>query len=272
MLANQLQHKIWDDLGDALVRREFSLHYQPQIDVRSGLIVGGEALVRWSHPELGMVSPNQFIPMAEASGLMPLLGDWILRSACEQTRQCSVATHVSLRVAVNLSPKQLEQPTFFEDVVGTLQHTALHPEQLELEMPEQSFLDLSQQQMAILNQLRSLGVGIVLEDVGRVGANLHALMQLKFDKVKIDPLLVRQAHVDTTAQNKISSLVAYAKDSNVKILAEGIETQEQFDWICTQKPDEAQGYFFGRPQPAKEICAEYRASFELSDLLIERVN
>jgi EAL domain-containing protein (putative c-di-GMP-specific phosphodiesterase class I) len=269
MLANQLENNIWDDLGDALVRQELSLHYQPQIDVRSGLIIGGEALVRWAHPTLGMVSPSQFIPAAEASGLMPMLGDWILRAACEQTRLCSVATHVSLRVAVNLSPKQLDNAAFVEEVLDTLERTALHPEQMELELPEQAFLALSQQQMALLDQLRSLGVGIVLEDVGRMEANWPMLKQMNFDKIKIDPILVRQAHADTAVQNRISSLVAYARDSDIKILAQGIETQEQYDWICTQKPDEAQGYFFGRPQPAQQICAEYRASVEMKELLAE---
>jgi EAL domain-containing protein (putative c-di-GMP-specific phosphodiesterase class I) len=263
MLANQMEHSLWDDLAGALGRQEFSLHYQPQVDIRSGLIVGAEALVRWTHPTLGMVSPDQFIPMAEETGFMHRLGGWILHAACEQTRVCSVATHISLRVAVNLSPVQLYYSSFVQKVIDTLQQTGLHPEQLELEMPEQSFLALDKQELARLNELRAVGIGIVLEDVGRVEANLPKLMQMKFDKVKIDPLLVRQGHADIAAQNKISSLLAYARANNVKILAEGVETQEQFDWIYSQKPDEAQGYFFGRPQPANILCAEYLASVEL---------
>jgi EAL domain-containing protein (putative c-di-GMP-specific phosphodiesterase class I) len=264
MLAALLEHNLCDDLADALGRQEFSLHYQPQVDVRSGLIIGGEALLRWTHPTLGMVSPSQFIPMAEASGLMPLLGEWILQTACEQTRLCSVATHVSLRVAV--SPKQLDNISFVQKVAAILEQSALHPEQLEFEIPEQSFLDLNQQQLAMLNEMRSLGIGIVLEDVGHVETNLPMLLQMKFDKIKIDPILVRQAHADAASQNQIGSLVAYARESNVKILAEGIEIQEQFDWICTQKPDEAQGYFFGRPQPADSIGAEYRAAVETASV------
>ena len=262
MLAALLEHNLCDDLAGALSLQELSLHYQPQVDVRSGLIIGGEALVRWTHPTLGMVSPSQFIPMAEESGLMPILGEWILRAACEQTHLCSVATHVSLRVAVNLSPKQLDDVSFVQKVMDTLERTSLHPDQLELEIPERSFLDLNQRQLAILNALRCLGVGIVLEDVGYVAANLPLLLQMKFDKIKIDPILVRQGHSDADAQNRIGVLVAYARESSVKILAEGIETQEQFDWICTQKPDEVQGYFFGRPQPAHSVFTEYRSKVE----------
>jgi EAL domain-containing protein (putative c-di-GMP-specific phosphodiesterase class I) len=262
MLANQIEHNLWDELAGALGRQEFSLHYQPQVDIRSGLIIGAEALVRWTHPVLGMVSPSQFIPMAEEAGLMHRLGGWILQAACEQTRLCSVATHISLRVAVNLSPTQLYYSSFVQEVMDTLQRTGLHPEQLELEIPEQSFLALNKQMLARLNELRAAGIGIVLEDVGRLEASLPQLMQMKFDKVKIDPLLVRQGHADTAAQNRIGSLLAWAKANNMKILAEGVETPEQFDWIRGQNPDEAQGYFFGRPQPAKALCAEYKASLE----------
>jgi EAL domain-containing protein (putative c-di-GMP-specific phosphodiesterase class I) len=262
MLAAQLENNLCEDLVGALGRQEFSLHYQPQVDIRSGLIIGGEALVRWTHPTLGMISPGQFIPMAEESGLMPPLGDWILHAACEQIRSCSVTTHIPLRVAVNLSPLQLDNSFFVQKIMNTFWRTSLQPEQLELEIPEQSFLALTKPQLAVLSELHAFGIGLVLEDVGRMSAELPHFKQVKFDKIKIDPILVRQAHADTAAQTRICSVVASARASNVKILAEGIETQEQFDWICMQNPDEAQGYFFGRPQPADNICAEYRSAVE----------
>jgi EAL domain-containing protein (putative c-di-GMP-specific phosphodiesterase class I) len=263
MLANQIEHSLWDDLAGALSRQEFSLHYQPQVDVDSGLIIGSEALVRWAHPTLGMVPPDQFIPIAEDAALMHSLGRWILQAACEQTRMCSLATRISLRIAVNLSPMQLYYPSFVQEVMDTLQQTGLHPEQLELEITEQAFLALNKQNLTKLDELRAFGVGIVLEDVGHHMASLPQFMQIKFDKVKIDPLLVRQGHVNLAAQDKIISLLAYARLNDVKILAEGIETQEQFDWIRSHGTDEAQGYFFGRPQPANILCAEYLASVEL---------
>lgn len=238
------------NLRQAMENQEFVLHFQPKVDLLSNQILGMEALVRWNHPESGMISPAEFIPVAEDSGLIVPMGAWILDSACRQTQAWIAAGLGPLKVAVNISPRQFRQPDLCEMILKTLQDTGLSPKSLELEITESMMVDNVEKAIQVLNHLRSIGLSIALDDFGTGYSSLNYLKRFPIQILKIDRSFVRDLphHADDTAI--ISTIIAMSKKLRLRVVAEGVETKEQLDFLRKNGCDEIQGYFYSRPLPA----------------------
>jgi diguanylate cyclase (GGDEF)-like protein len=237
------------DLRRALVAGEFELHYQPLINLEQNEITGCEALIRWFHPEKGMVSPGEFIPLAEENGFIVPLGEWIIRQAC-----ATAATWPEqIRVAVNISPAQFKNQGLLQVVVGALATSGLSPRRLELEITEAILLDDTAETLAILHQLRALGVRVAMDDFGTGYSSLSYLQSFPFDKIKIDRSFVREVADGKNAVNIVRAITALANGLGMETTAEGVETKDQLDTIKLQGCTEMQGFFFSHARPAHEI-------------------
>ena len=238
------------DLRDALREGQFLLHYQPQISQRDGM-VGAEALVRWQHPQRGLVSPAEFIPVAEASGLIVPLGAWILRTACEQLVQWARSPQTAQwSVAVNVSARQFRHPDFVTDVLGVLQETGADPERLKLELTETVLLDDVEDTIVRMTTLRALGIRFSLDDFGTGYSSLGYLKRLPLDQLKIDQGFVRDLLTDANDASIARTIVTLAHSLDLGVIAEGVETAEQRDMLASLGCYLWQGYLFGRPGPA----------------------
>ncbi|MBF0460727.1 MAG: EAL domain-containing protein [Magnetococcales bacterium] len=238
------------NLRSALENQEFILHYQPKVQVRSKRIVGMEALVRWNSPHSGMISPGEFIPVAEESGLIIPLGEWILATACRQTQAWLAAGHGPLKVAVNLSPRQFRQPGIYAMIARTLQETGLPPDSLELEITESMLVDNVEEAIQLLDRLRSLGLSIAMDDFGTGYSSLSYLKRFPIQSIKIDQSFVRDLPQQTDDRAIVQAIVAMGKSLRLLVVAEGVETQEQWNFIEENNIDEIQGYFYSRPLSA----------------------
>ncbi|MEC4687986.1 MAG: EAL domain-containing protein [Nitrospirota bacterium] len=237
-------------LRHALEREEFFLEYQPQVDIETGRIIGYEALVRWRHPDLGVMPPGKFIPLAEESGLIVAIGEWVLRSACAQNRAWQTAGFPPIRVAVNVSPRQLRHESLLGAVGRALRETGLHPNWLELELTE-SIMQDADEAIRLLSQLQAIGVQIAIDDFGTGYSSLNHLKRYPIHKLKIDQSFVRDVTHDPHDRAIVTAIIALAHSLNLKAIAEGVETEEQLAYLRSLKCDEAQGYFLGRPMPAQ---------------------
>jgi diguanylate cyclase (GGDEF)-like protein/PAS domain S-box-containing protein len=248
-MKNQLRH--------ALERDELFLHYQPQVDLHSGQIVGVEALLRWQHPEFGLVSPARFISLAEETGLIVPIGDWVLRTACRQCQAWQAAGLPPVRMAVNLSAQQLKQSHFVEDVRRILAETGLDPAWLELEITEGLLIENIHFSRAILRRLKEMGVHIALDDFGTGYSSLSYLKDLPLDILKMDGSFVRSLVGDDAdhARAIISNIIALAHSLSLKVIAEGVETADQAGCLRANACDYVQGYLFSRPLAA-DVAAE----------------
>ena len=237
------------DLRCALHKGEFELHYQPQVDVTRGRVTGLEALIRWRSPERGLVSPAEFIPMAEQIGMIDEVGAWVLHQACLQ----AASWPDGMTVAVNASPLQFETGRFAQTVADVLQSTHLPPHRLEVEVTENLLLQDTGEVMGTLAALRELGVRLVLDDFGTGYASLSQLSRFKFDKIKIDRSFVSPD--GASAQNSVivRSVAALGSGLGIPITAEGVETATQLDQIKADGCTCVQGYYFSRPVPADDI-------------------
>jgi diguanylate cyclase (GGDEF)-like protein len=242
------------DLREAIGRDELRLHYQPEVDLVSGEMFGVEALIRWQHPTRGLVAPNEFIPVAEETGLILPIGEWVLRAACSQA-----ATWARLlgdrapRVAVNLSARQLAEPNLAETIVAILLETGAAATQLGVEITESTLLEDSRQATATLHRLRELGVTIALDDFGTGYSSLSHLQRFPVDVVKIDRTFVQEVDNSPDAGRLVAAIVAMAKALDLRTVAEGVEREEQATHLRSLGCDVAQGYYFGRPAPAPEL-------------------
>lgn len=237
-------------LRHALEREEFFLEYQPQVDIETGRIIGYEALVRWQHPDLGVMPPGKFIPLAEESGLIVPIGEWVLRSACAQNKAWQAAGFPPIRVAVNVSPRQLRHESLLGAVGRALRETGLHPNWLELELTE-SIMQDADEAIRLLSQLQAIGVQIAIDDFGTGYSSLNHLKRYPIHKLKIDQSFVRDVTHDPHDRAIVTAIIALAHSLNLKAIAEGVETEEQLAYLRSLKCDEAQGYFLGRPMPAQ---------------------
>ncbi len=251
--AAQERLRIESALRSALERQEFVLHYQPQLDLAGGAIVGVEALLRWQHPELGMVAPQRFIGLAEETGLIVPIGAWVMRTACAQARAWMDAGLGQLRVAVNLSARQFAQRDLVQSVAQVLADTGLPPHLLELELTESLFVDDVAQAVTLLHQLKALGVGLAIDDFGTGYSSLSYLRTFPIDVLKIDRSFVGQIAVDADQAAIVISIIALAHNLQLKVIAEGVETAGQRDFLRAHGCDEVQGYYFSRPVPAADI-------------------
>jgi diguanylate cyclase (GGDEF)-like protein len=245
----QVRRALEDDLRKALPAGEFELHYQPVVDLKSNDISGFEALIRWGHPENGLIPPARFISLAEEIGFIVPLGEWAIRQACAAAAQWPG----KLKVAVNLSPVQFRGPGLVEVVVGALAASGLPAERLELEITENILLDDSEATLATLYQLRALGVRIALDDFGTGYASLSYLQSFPFDKIKIDRSFVKDIAEGVGSLNIVRAVTAMATGLGMTTTAEGVETHEQLEMVRAEGCTEIQGYLYSKPLPADEV-------------------
>ena len=244
------------DMRNALVSGEFDLHYQPFVDSKSGALSGLEALLRWQHPQRGMVLPADFIPLAEETGLIVPIGEWVLRSACAEAAKWSA----DLKIAVNLSPAQFRSKELVRVVIGALATSRLAPHRLELEVTETAIMHDSETVFAALGQLHELGVRIALDDFGTGYSSLSFLQKFPFDKIKIDRSFVNELFSENDESRLIArAVVRFAVSLGKTTTAEGVETKEQMDILREEACAEMQGYYFSRPKSSAEIAQMVQA-------------
>lgn len=240
-------------LRRALKRDEFVLHFQPQVSLLDGRVVGAEALIRWQHPEKGLVAPNHFIPLAEECGLIESIGDWVLKAACRESRRWRDAGMTPLRVAVNVSGRQITNADLEESVKGALDSAGLGARSLELEITESVFMDQSEVTVGVLESLKKLGVSLAIDDFGMGYSSLRYLKRFPVGRLKIDRSFIQD--IPNNAQDKAiaQAIVALGQSLKMTVIAEGVETAEQLESLRSQGCDEVQGYFYSRPLPADEF-------------------
>jgi diguanylate cyclase (GGDEF)-like protein len=240
------------DLRDAIARCQFELHYQPFVDIEGGRRCGFEALVRWRHPARGLIAPDQFIPLAEETGLIVPLGEWVLRQACADA--ANWPSH--LRVAVNLSPVQFKEADLFNTICAALKDSGLPPERLEIEITESVLLERGAENHAFMERLKSIGVELALDDFGTGYSSLSYLTAFPFDKIKIDKSFIRNLNHRPHSSAIIASIVTLARGLDMSVTAEGVETDEQIERLTALGVNFAQGYLLGRPLPIGRIEPE----------------
>jgi len=243
------------ELRHAIEHDELLLHYQPQIDLKRGEIVGVEALVRWRHPQHGLVPPNEFIPLAEESGLVVGLGRWVLRHACRQIQVWLDAGLAPRQTAVNVSAVQLSQGYLVEDVRATLNETGIPPERLELEITESFVMADRDQSFKSLAGLRELGVRLSIDDFGTGYSSPAYLQQIAVQKLKIDLSFVRDVTTNSGNASIVRAIIALGRSLGLEVLAEGVELPEQAEYLRALGCDVIQGYLISRPLPVTEITA-----------------
>jgi diguanylate cyclase (GGDEF)-like protein/PAS domain S-box-containing protein len=241
------------DLRKALAKGELSLHYQPQVSCLTGDLIGMEALLRWNHPRRGSIPPGQFIPLAEATGLIVPMGEWAIRMACHEGRELQERLGRDFVVAVNLSPRQFRQKNLAALVELALRDSRLPPDTLEIEITEQTLMSNSGTTLDTLRQLRQLGIKIAIDDFGTGFSSFSYLLQYEVDRLKIDRSFVNRSADDPTAAAIVRAIISMAHGLNLKVVAEGVETVEQLDFLLRRRCDEAQGFYFGKPVPAELI-------------------
>jgi diguanylate cyclase (GGDEF)-like protein/PAS domain S-box-containing protein len=248
------RQRLESGLHRAIERHEFVLHYQPKVNLESGAVVGVEALIRWRHPQRGLVPPAQFIPIAEESGFIVAIGRWVLREACRQTRAWRDAGLPPMRVAINVSTVELRDNGFVENVRVTLQENKLAPRDLELELTETFLTRDSKSSAAILQSLSDMDVQITLDDFGTGYSSLSHLKRYPINALKIDQSFVRNLTTDAADAGIVSAVIGMGKDLHMRIVAEGVETREQLAFLQKHGCPEGQGYFFGQPVGAEEFA------------------
>jgi diguanylate cyclase (GGDEF)-like protein len=247
-----------NSLRRAIENEEFITYYQPVIDLGSGKIVGMEALVRWQHPELGVLLPAKFIGLAEDTGLIVEIGDLVLRTACAQTRKWFDQGLGPLRIAVNISARHFQQENFLDRLVETLEETGLDPKSLELELTETSIMKNAESAARLLADIRKLGVKVAIDDFGTGYSSLSYLKRLPIDTVKLDRSFVSGATTDPDDAALVMAIVTLAHNLRLTVIAEGVETAEQLSFLRLLRCDEGQGYYFSKPVPADVFAASLR--------------
>ncbi len=244
---------IENSLRRAIEKEEFVLFYQPQIDIKTGKIVGFEALLRWYHPDYGLMPPMEFIPVAEDSGLIVVIGEWVLETACRQNKkwiECGLEPHL---ISVNLSARQFQRSNIVEVIDRIRSSTGLAPELLELEITESTAMQDLSFTIDVLNQLRKKGIRVSLDDFGTGYSSLNYLRQLPIDTLKIDKSFVQDIRANSKEEAIAKTVISLAHKLDLTVVAEGVETKEQLLFLKKEKCDKAQGYLFSKPLPAEEI-------------------
>jgi diguanylate cyclase (GGDEF)-like protein len=248
------RQSIEESLRRALERRQFTLHYQPKINFKTGAITGAEALLRWTHPTLGSVSPAQFIPVAEACGLILPIGNWVLRQACQQARAWLDAGLPATTMAVNVSAMEFRNEGFLEGLFAILAETNLDPRSLELELTESVLMKHAESAASILHSLREKGVQVALDDFGTGYSSLSYLRKFPIDALKIDQSFVSQINIAGDDASIVTAVISMARSLKLRVVAEGVETLEQKVFLQAHECDEAQGYYFSRPVPPQQFA------------------
>lgn len=241
------------DLRQALADNWFELHYQPQVAVPDGSLIGVEALLRLRHPEKGLMMPDKFINIAEETGLIVPIGSWVLQTACRQSMSWRKEGGPALRVAVNLSPLQFREPNLTEVITDALRDSGLEPELLEVEITENILIRDTATVTDVLHKLKALGVQIAMDDFGTGYSSLRYLQRFPFDRIKIDRSFIKDMGEDPDSRAIAGAVIALSKRLGMSTTAEGVETMEQLRYLRSEGCDEAQGYYFGRPMPEADL-------------------
>jgi diguanylate cyclase (GGDEF)-like protein len=242
-----------NDLRDALGRQELELHYQPKVDVHSGKTTGMEALARWRHPRRGLLLPAEFIPLAEETGLIVSLGDWVLREACRQNKAWQNQGLAPRRVAVNISASQLQQNDLIQSITTVLQETELEPQWLELELTESVVMQNAAEAIDVLWRLRRMGIQISIDDFGTGYSSLSYLRRFPLNTLKIDASFIREISSDNNDATIVHAIVGLAHSLQLQVVAEGVENEAQLRFVQASGSDQYQGFLRSEPLPALEF-------------------
>jgi len=240
-------------LHHAFDRQEFVIHYQPMIELDTYRVVGAEALIRWNNPELGLLSPDEFIPVAEDCGLIFPIGEWVLRTACAQMKQWHRAGHGDLHVAVNLSARQFQQHDLTSMIERILEETGLPASSLDIEITESTAMHNAEMSLAIMTRLKQMGIRLSIDDFGTGYSSLSYLKKFPIDTVKIDQNFVRDLTASPNDGAIISAVISMARALNLRVVAEGVETEEQLEFLRRQHCETIQGFLYSHPLPAEEF-------------------
>ncbi|MBC7455131.1 MAG: EAL domain-containing protein [Massilia sp.] len=246
-------------LRRALQRQEFVLHYQPKVNLESGQLVGVEALIRWQHPEQGLLLPLQFIPIAEECGLIVPIGRWVLREACRQAQAWQEAGLPKINIAVNTSAIEFRDKDFVEQIRATLAHTGLEARYLEIELTESVLMRDAESAYLVLHDLAALGIKLALDDFGTGYSSLSYLRQFPIDTLKIDQSFVHQLSSKPDDATIVSAVISLGQNLQKRVIAEGVETRAQYEFLLARHCDEGQGYYFGAPVPPDDLLVRWRA-------------
>ncbi|MFC7061997.1 EAL domain-containing protein [Halobacillus seohaensis] len=236
----------------ALERNEFQVYYQPKVNLATGEVIGAEALVRWIHPEYGTISPGEFIPLAESSGLIIPIGEWVLMTACQQLKKWQDLIESPFTMSVNLSVRQVYQPDLIEMIRRIIEETGIDSENLELEITESMMLDIDFA-YTILREFKNIGVQISLDDFGKGYSSLLYLKKFPLDKIKIDQSFIKNCSEDTNDATLLKTIIVMAHQLNFQVVAEGVENREHLVFLQRNLCDEAQGFLFSKPIPGEEF-------------------
>jgi predicted signal transduction protein with EAL and GGDEF domain len=257
--------KLENDLRRAIERKELVLHYQPQVDTRSGDVVGAEALLRWEHPEQGLIPPFKFIPLAEELGLIEELGEWVLKTACEQMIELDTQGQSLAKMAVNVSALEFND-TIVARVSRVLKETGLAPSRLVLELTEGIAMENTGAMIGCLRKLKDLGINLSIDDFGTGYSSLSYLSRFPLDDLKIDRSFVTDFNKSKTDASLVSAIIAMGKSMNLKLVAEGVETREQYEFLTSQGARIIQGYLFSKPVTGAELTKLLRPSYFMAQI------
>jgi diguanylate cyclase len=252
------------NLRRAIQNEEFLVHYQPRVAVDTLAITGVEALVRWQHPQLGLVPPSEFIPLAEDTGLIVPIGEWVLRTACLQGRRWRDEGFAPIQIAVNICGRQFHDQDLSETVVRILDETGLPATNLELELTESSIVQDAQFASGVLRSLKNMGIKISIDDFGTGFSSLSSLKKLPIDALKIDRTFVRDATVDQDDAALVMAIITLGHNLRLKVIAEGVETEDQLRFLRLLRCDEIQGFLFSKPLPAEALAAKLSVPFVIN--------
>ena len=255
------RHSVEVNLRLALERQEFVLHYQPKVDLRLGTVVGVEALIRWQHPERGLLLPGQFVAIAEDCGLILPIGRWVLHEACRQACLWREEGLASITVAVNTSALEFRAKDFIKNIRTVLDDTGMEPRHLELELTESVLMRDATSTDTVLHALADMGIKLAVDDFGTGYSSLSYLRRFPVDTLKIDQSFVRHMSSNLDDATIVSAVINMGKSLKKRVVAEGVETLDQYAFLIEQKCDEGQGYFFGRPMDAGELGSLLRSDW-----------
>ncbi|MGO8801156.1 MAG: putative bifunctional diguanylate cyclase/phosphodiesterase, partial [Roseiarcus sp.] len=241
------------ELRNAILRSEFVLRYQPQVDLRTGRVFAVEALIRWRHPTLGMIPPIKFIPIAEDTGMIVPIGDWVLHEACRQNKAWQDAGLPHVTICVNVSARQFKEKSLISRVVSALEDSGLEARFLELELTESLIMQDVEQAVATMKELQSLGVQLSIDDFGTGYSSLAALKTFPVARLKIDKSFINDLPNDENDKAVASAVISLGQKLNLRVIAEGVETDDQVAFLRANNCDEMQGYHFSKPVPAADI-------------------
>jgi diguanylate cyclase (GGDEF)-like protein len=262
------RQSIEESLRRALERQEFALHYQPKINLDTEEITGAEALIRWTHPVRGLVSPAEFIPIAEDCGLILPISKWVLREACKQAQAWVDAGLRPITIAVNISAMEFREESFLENVFAILAETRLDPRFLELELTESVLMKRADSAASVLKALRARGVRVAVDDFGTGYSSLSYLRKFSIDALKIDQSFVRQISTTPDDTAIVTAVISMGRSLKLRVIAEGVETQEELTFLQALQCDEAQGYYFSRPVVADQFAEMLKNGISKSGVFV----